>query len=304
MFTSLYLSNDLIMFKNENTLTLNMVQGKRDLLVIGILSHSDNVCLRNAQRRTLMPRAKAYKALDVRMYFVLDEETPKISAEQKTHNDIVFLNSTVHGYNCWFGVKLYLWLKYVMKNFPNVSMLGRIDDDAFVCAPQIFDRLNNVKTDLLYYGYPTGSVAVCPTQDCVDDMFIIIGRTLANRVLDRPLCETGRNLTNCLYNWEFGTGAHEFRNWTLQYKDIYHVNEKINNRMIWYYGGTSRDEIRVWRAFRTWNFCRNYLLFHKATAEDMYKMDIDNKNQLKLGFKNDETVKETEFIANCSMPLR
>ena len=243
-------------------------------LLLGILSHSDNLCLRNAQRRTLIPRAKAYNAMDVRMYFVLDEETPKLSAEQKQHQDIVFLNSTVHGYNRWFGVKLYIWLKYVMINFPNVSMLGRMDDDAFVCTPQIFDRLNNVKNDLLYYGYPTGSVGICPTQDCVDDMFIIIGRTLSSRVVNRSLCHAGKKLPNCLQNIEGGTGAHEFRKWTIQYKDIYHVNERRNNRMIWYYGGTPRWEIRLWRAFRTWNFCRKYLLFHKATPTDIYRMDI------------------------------
>ena len=303
----LCLSNNLTIIKKENTLPLTKVRQRRDLLVIGILSQSNNICVRNALRRTLMQTAKEYKAMDVRMYFVLDEETPKLSAEQKVNQDIVFLNSIVHGYNCWagrrwFGVKLYIWLKYVMKNFPNVSMLGRMDDDTYVCAPQIFDRLNKVKNDLLYYGYPTGSVALCPSQDCVDDMFIIIGRTLASRVVKRPLCDVGKKLPNCLQALEGSAGAHEFRKWTVQYKDIYYVNERMNNRMIWYYRLTPADEMRVWQAFRTWNFCRKYLLFHKATAEDIYRMDFDNKNQLKFGFRNDETVRKIESIANCSVP--
>ena len=234
------------------------------------------------------------------MFFVLDIETPELLAEQEVHSDIVFLNSTVHGYNRWFGVKLYLWLKYVMKNFPNVSMLGRMDDDAFVCAPQIFDRLNNVKNDMLYYGYPTGSYAICPTQDCVDDMFIIIGRTLASRVVNRSLCQAGKRLPNCLQNWEGGTGAHEFRRWTVQYKDIYHVNERKNNRMIWYYQGTNGNEQRMYRTLRTWNFCQKFLLFHKATVTDLYKMDIQNNQQIRSGYRNDETISDINIAFNCT----
>ena len=224
----------------------------------------------------------------------LDIETPELSAEQKVHNDIVFLNSTVHGYNQLFGVKLYLWLKFVMKTFPNVSMLGRMDDDAFVCTPQIFDRLNNVKNDMLYYGYPTGSSIVCPTQDCVDDMFIIIGRTLASRVVKRPLCKTGKKLPNCLQTWEGGTGAAQFRFWTLQYKDIYHVNERINNQ------ASSEMEQRMYRTLRTWNFCQKYLLFHKATVTDLYKMDIQNNQQIRSGYRRDQTVKDINILFNCS----
>ena len=42
-----------------------------------------------------MQMAKEYKAMDIRMYFVLDEETPKLSAEQKVHQDIVFAHADV-----------------------------------------------------------------------------------------------------------------------------------------------------------------------------------------------------------------
>ena len=45
-----------------------------------------------------------------------------------------------------------------------------------------------VKHDKLYYGYPTAENK-CPTKDCVDDMFIIIGKTIARRLVKRPLCK-------------------------------------------------------------------------------------------------------------------
>ena len=159
------------------TESLEVHQGhkNRDMLVIGILSHPDNTCIHDAQRKTFITKANAYKRLDVRVFFVVDEATRDLSEEQRIHQDIVFLNSTVRGHNRWFGVKLYVWLKYAMNKFPNVSMLVRMDDDAFLCTPQIFDRLCSVKHDTLYYGYST-ALSICPTKDCIDDMFMIIGK--------------------------------------------------------------------------------------------------------------------------------
>ena len=271
----------------------------RDMLVIGILSRPDNNCIRDAHRKTFISKAKAYKKLDVRVFFVLDEETPDLSEEQRIHQDIVFLNSTVRGYNRWFGVKLYVWLKYVMTHFPNVSMLGRMDDDAFLCTPQIFDRLYTVKHDMLYYGYPT-AWSICPTQDCVDDMFLIIGNTLASRIVNRPLCTNGKVYPNCLKVSEMVNRPLEFRQWIMPYKDIKLVDERENNRMIWHWKDTSVEEIRIWRAFRTWDFCRKYLLFHKAKISDLYKMDFQNNYQLKFGFRKESAVMDIPFTANCS----
>ena len=174
-------------------------RGVREQLIIGILSGSDNACRRDAIRKTFISKAKAYKALDVSVYFVLDEETPVISAEQEVHNDIVFLNTTITGYNKYFGLKYYLWIKYVLRTFPNVSMIGRVDDDVFACTPQIFDRLFNVRHDMLYYGYTTGGIKMCPTQDCVDEMFIAIGKTLASRVANRTLCLRGKNIIQTVF---------------------------------------------------------------------------------------------------------
>ena len=113
----------------------------RDILVIGILSRSENACIRDAHRKTLIANAKLYTKLDIRVFFVINHKTPELSVEESIHKDIVFLNSTVHCRNRWLGAKYYTWIKYVMTNFPNVSMIGKMDDDAFLCGPHIFDRL-------------------------------------------------------------------------------------------------------------------------------------------------------------------
>ena len=86
----------------------------------------------------------------------------------------MFLNTSIHGWGKAFARKLHIWLNYVVTNFPDAVLVGRMEDDVFTCTPQIFDRLHDVKHELLYYGYPTGYPRAC-SKDCVDEMFLIIG---------------------------------------------------------------------------------------------------------------------------------
>ena len=279
----------------------------RDQLIIGILSRTGNACRRKAFRETFIAKAKTYKALDVRVFFVLDKVTPKLLLEQKVYGDLVFLNVSMNGWNIYFGLKYYMWIKHAVENFPNATMIGRIDDDVFACTPQIFDRLYNVQNPMLYYGYPTGTVSSCPTRDCVDEMFIVIGIELANRVINVPLCNSGAEggkhktkRSDCLLTTKSGTGTHEFRRWIKRYKDAVLVNERRNNLMIWFYSGSSRNDKRLYNTLRTWDFCRKYLLFHSATIDDIYRMDIQNNLQAEHGFANDNTAREIRVTVNCT----
>ena len=282
---------------------------RKELLIIGILSRSDKNCLRDAHRQTLIAQSKSHKKLDIRIYFVLDEETPELLAEQNIHRDIVFLNTSIHGWNRYFGTKLFMWMKYVVDNFPDVDLIGRMDDDVFACAPQIFDRLYHVRHDMLYYGYPTGTLENCPDQDCVDEMFLVIGKTLAQRVVNRTLCKSIEELRKhrlkqvpkCLQTFELHTGTHELRRWIKPYNDIQFVNERENSLVLWFYRGTPEGERRIFQSLRTWDFCRRFLLYHKATLFDIYKMAYQNAMQLKFGFANfDKLYEMNTKQPNCS----
>lgn len=154
-------------------------------VVIGILSSTNNVCLREAQRNMFIPKAREYKRLDIKVLFLLDHRTPELDREQEINKDIVFLNSSVHGWNKNFAKKLHIWLQFVVAKFPDAFLVGRMDDDVFVCTPQVFDRLNAVANELLYYGFPIG----CPTKDCVDDMFLFLGIKVARRIANRNFCD-------------------------------------------------------------------------------------------------------------------
>ena len=247
--------------------TLNFSgEDKKGTFVIGILSSADNVCLRESQRKLFLPRAKAYKRLDIKVFFLLDERSPALNLEQKINRDIVFLNTSLHGWGRGFARKLHIWLNYVIANFPDAVLIGRMDDDVFACTPQIFDRIYYVKHKLLYYGYPTGYNRPC-TIDCVDEMFLIIGIELAKRVANRTFCvDHKKRENNCLID---GNGGHKFRRWIDIYKDFVFVDEKANKKMIWYFKASKNHD--EYKKYITPRFCEKFLLYHKANPSEMYR---------------------------------
>ena len=270
-------------------------KSRSDTVVLGILSTANHFCLREAQRKTFISKAKAYTLLNIQVFFVLDEKTAELEAEQEINQDIVFLNTTVHGWGRKFALKLHMWLRYVITNIPNVVLIGRMDDDAFVCAPQMFQRLNEVKNKLLYYGYPTGTLHQCPTQECVDDMYLIVGVELAQRVANRHFCQEQKE-EHCLIEGDSNAG-HMFRKWIRIYNDFVFVNERANGKMVWFYRSTKNQN--EFRKYRTFNFCSRFLLFHKATVADIYDMHLNNSLLLKDGFDTDITKEKTNTANKC-----
>ena len=251
--------------------TLNITHGhsedNRGTFVIGILSNTDSICLREAQRKLFIPKAKLYKRFEIKVFFLLDDHTTSLDSEQKVNGDIVFLNTSIHGWSRGFAKKIHIWLNYVITHFPDAVLIGRMDDDVFACTPQIFDRLHDVKHKLLYYGYPTGYPSPCMVKDCVDEMFLIVGIDLARRVAGRNFCDDlKKSEKGCLKD---GNGGHQFRHWIGIYKDFVFVDEKASNKMIWYFRGTPNKP--AFKKFMTPMFCKKYLLFHKATPSEIYR---------------------------------
>ena len=223
------------LLRTKNLKTLNITHGpskdNHGTFAIGILSKPDNICLREAQRKLFIPKSKLYKRFNIKVFFLLDDRsTASLDVEQKVNGDIVFLNTSVHGWSRGFARKIHIWLNYVITNVPDVELIGRMDDDVFACTPQIFDRLHDVKHKLLYYGYPTGYPSPCMLKDCVDELFLIVGIDLAKRVAGRNFCDDlEKSEKGCFQD---GNGGHQFRHWIGIYKDIVFVDEKASNKMI------------------------------------------------------------------------
>ena len=145
MLCSLSLICLCILNKNLKVYTSTSMSTKgRPKIVIGILSKQENVCLRNAQRLMFISQARKYSDLDINTVFLLDEPSFELEDERKLHNDIVYMNSTIRGWDKAFAWKLYIWYKVAAETFPDADLVGRMDDDVFCCTPQVFERLKEI----------------------------------------------------------------------------------------------------------------------------------------------------------------
>ena len=256
----------------------------RPIIVIGILSAEQNVCFRNAQRQMFVSQAKAYTSLDIKVFFLLDSATPMLEEERLLHNDIFYFNSSVHGWNKEFAKKLFSWYKFVERTFPDAILVGRMDDDVFSCVPQIFDRLLTIKGPLLYYGYKIKAPKKCPTNDCIDDMFVFVGMEIVRRIVKGHLC-VDQNIKNCSQD---GLAWQKLREWISPFSNETRF-ENDNSQMIFFYDSQKdHPDFKVNASVRMRNlydkygksFCKKYLLFHKASVKYIYEMNKENAFEL------------------------
>ena len=105
--------------------------------------------------------------------FLLDKPTPSLVAENNLHQDIVFLNATFSGAEKGLGEKMLIWLKYAHKNFPDAKLLGKADDDVYVCDWTISHIQENYHPRL-YYGYSHVYWYVfCEWTNCIGQIYIM-----------------------------------------------------------------------------------------------------------------------------------
>ena len=282
------------MDKNYNQVR-NVNEMERKTIAIGIVSQTEHVCQRDSQRKTFLSKARTYKPLTIQVFFLLDFPTPELEEERRVNQDILYLNTTVQGYLQGFAMKIHRWIRYVVANFPDTILIGKMDDDVFACTPQVFDRLNQVKHEMLYYGYPTGKLDNSDIDDVLDEMFLFIGIKLAHRLAKRSMCSGNNVVGDCLID---GNGGPAVRYWLTQYDDYIPVDEKANDLMVWFYRDTPNGYALFSKA-RTYDFCERYLLYHKASVTDVYRMNQNNR--LILGDTSWTNLTEKEILAasNC-----
>ena len=91
--------------------------------------------------------------------FLLDYPTSSLLAESDLHQDILFLNATFTGIRKppsliakGIGEKMFIWLKYAHKHFPDAKIIGKADDDVYVCESTM-GYLRETYHPRLYFGY-------------------------------------------------------------------------------------------------------------------------------------------------------
>ena len=139
---------------------------RKPVFILGILSSDKHELRRKLQRETVLSHLNQVR-VDIPYHviykFIMDTETKSSALEQHHYNDIVYLNTTIQGWAKKFGYKVQLWFKYVEEHFPDFSIAARMDDDVFLCVPQIFKRIFELQSPTLYYGWKHGgsNMKVC-----------------------------------------------------------------------------------------------------------------------------------------------
>lgn len=245
-------------------------------IVFGILSIEKNRELRDASRNTWISTAQhADIPFKLTYKFLMDLPTKTTIEENIIHNDIVYLNVTHHGYATKYGEKIYTWMKYIVKNYPDAFLGARVDDDVFLCVPQIFDQLDLIKSSKLYYGWAHGSGNKINARRRVDEMFVVFGRELMQRIVQRQYCDDKEkcNVTEQLVDLDYGGVS--LGTWLSIYDDI---DFKTDNRRIIHFG---RNQEKKYAHYVKANFCEKWFLYHKSTADIMRQLHVYNKESIR-----------------------
>lgn len=155
-------------------------------LAVGILSHSANVALRDATRRTWMSHVPP----DVQVFFLLDRNSSEVHKESIKNGDIIVINSKYTGRANHFGEKLYNWFKLALDLFPNAEAIAKMDDDTYLCPNELFEGVLSRITPTMYYGHmhkPNTSGRFGMIKR-IDEALVVVGRELVERIASRPYC--------------------------------------------------------------------------------------------------------------------
>lgn len=240
-------------------------------MVIAILSKDEfserRAALRNTWIRTInklktqLPFRLVYK-------FFLDKMSKETNGEYITQRDIVYLNVSEHGWSIKFGKKMFVLLKYIHQNYPEADLGIRVDDDVFLCVPQIFQRLKEIMSPNLYYGLTfSDKKNIGP----IDEMFLVLGKHIINWVANQTFCEYSKCENNTLQ--DAGHGTISLLNWIQHYKDIDFYSDFRRIKHI----NVSATETK-WRKYATLGYCMDHFVFHKVKISSfMYKMHENNE---------------------------
>ncbi|CAC5412974.1 unnamed protein product [Mytilus coruscus] len=241
----------------------------RPHIVLGILSGEKNIRFRDTQRNTwIKTMLHLHKVLPFKITytFLLDEPSSESTKENNLHKDIVYLNVSHHGRAVKFGEKMYVWWKYIHKVYPDALMGAKIDDDAFVCVPQMFNRLNTLKSVNLYYGWRHGKQRYVDIDNRIDEMFLVLGKDLISLISNRTYCGE-RKCKNKDDLIETNYGGNSLGEWLSIYSDK--INFKSDNDRI---VQTGPNPLAIAEKYLNPEFCDKKLVFHKSTCEIMQQL--------------------------------
>ena len=147
------------------------------------------------------------KCAPTRVYFAVDNvaalDLVRTEALYREDRAFVNLESIYTGVANHFGEKLLKWYHRAVSLHPTVRFVGKLDDDVVACLPEVYSALNRIQGgDRVYFGFKhamqssLGKTALVDRHSRIDEMFVVLGRTLVDRILTRPYCSLS-NFTAC-----------------------------------------------------------------------------------------------------------
>lgn len=184
-------------------------------IVVGILSANSNFLQRNSSRNSWLntktvnrnPHSQPPNQPYFTYKFLIDRPDRQTLIEDRIFNDIVFLNSSYSGKAVRLGEKLVIWFNYAAVNFPQASLIGKVDDDVWICPKQLYGYLQrldlvnpkSIATDQVRFKHPSyiknlyfGHVhnldksSTPNRQTRIDEMFVLLGWNLVRNLITRP----------------------------------------------------------------------------------------------------------------------
>ncbi|XP_033725741.1 uncharacterized protein LOC117315589 [Pecten maximus] len=257
---------------------IHLIEDKRPHLVLGVLTPHTNIDLREGQRSTWLSTIRQLHhklPFKITYKFLIDRPTNDTLLENRKYNDIVFLNSTGEGRAVKFGEKLYIWYRYIYEHHPDALLGAKVDDDVFLCVPQIFKRIDQFKSSKLYYGWSHGAGCNVDIDRRIDEMFVVIGKDLIERIAKRKYC-IGKHCNPSVDLIDTNYGGTSIGSWLSIYNDIDHQPD--NYRIVQFGRGHLKEMLKNINE----NFCSRFVLNHKSTVEVMKQLHDYNKPGFKL----------------------
>lgn len=260
----------------DRNVNVNTPKDNRHHIVLGILSRQQNGHFRITQRETwikTMLRLQNVLPFIITYKFLLDKPSSESIKENYLHQDILYLNVSYHGQAHKFGEKMYVWWRYIHKVYPYAFWGARMGDDVFVCVPQLFERLDSLKSTTLYYGWRHGKRKQIDKENRIDDMFLVLGKNLISLISKKIYCSDSK-CKNKDVLVETGHGGTSMAEWLSVYNDNTNfVHFVADNDRIVHLGDNHNDS---YNKYLKPNFCDNKLVFHQSTCEIMQQLHAYN----------------------------
>ncbi|CAG2207074.1 unnamed protein product [Mytilus edulis] len=240
--------------------------GDKPYIVLGIFSANGRERFRKIQRETwidAMMKMQHHIPFRITYKFLLDNFDEGTIKENIIYKDILSLNVTSRDGSINVARKMHLWMEHIKIYYPNALLGAKLDDETFMCVPQIFYRLDNLKSKSLCFSYNHIKGNATNIYSDFDDLFVVLGRDIIARIANRTYCTQNKCETKNKTNY---SGVKSLAKWITGSSDIdfhgdIHCAPNENNQYV------QHSES---------NFCRTHLIFHKSTYNILVRLQKYN----------------------------